>query len=143
MKHSRTIWVEIQMHSLTVATIFTNYKPTVNQQTGRKQTKMGHRATRDNKPLKVLNAPQLSTQYIEIQCLNTISIKARDARTIDILERLDYSPKTVDPIEQKRKIVEPETHRFSNGKWKKYHQPKFSRGEWKTIDEDWTNLSAD
>ena len=58
-----------------------------------------------------------------------------DAKTIDNLERIDNSQETIDPIERWRNIVKPGIYRLSNGKWKKYHEPKFLRGERRDIEE--------
>ena len=58
-----------------------------------------------------------------------------DAKTIDNLERIDSSQETINLIERWRNIVKPGIYRLSNGKWKKYHEPKFLRGERKIIEE--------
>ena len=66
---------------------------------------------------------------------NQIDLKAMDARTVDNLERIDNSKETTDLIERWRNIVKPGIYRLSNGKWKKYHEPKFLRGERREIEE--------
>ena len=58
-----------------------------------------------------------------------------DAKIIDNLERIDSSQETANLIARWRNIVKPGIYRLSNGKWKKYHEPKFLRGERKTIEE--------
>ena len=65
---------------------------------------------------------------------NSIPI-TMDARTIGTLESIDSSQETTDLIERWRNIVKPGVYRLSNGKWKKYHEPKFLRNERKTIEE--------
>ena len=66
-----------------------------------------------------------------------------DTRTIDTLELIDSSQETTDLIERWRNIVKPGVYRLSNGKWKKYHEPKFLRNERKTIEKDYWKLLAD
>ena len=63
-----------------------------------------------------------------------------DAKTIDNLERIDSSQETINLIERWRNIVKPGIYRLSNGKWKKYHEPKFLRGERKIIEERLTEI---
>ena len=58
-----------------------------------------------------------------------------DAKTIDNLERIDSSQETIDLIERWRNIVKPRIYRISNGKWKKYDEPKFLRGQRRDIEE--------
>ena len=58
-----------------------------------------------------------------------------DAKTIDNLEKIDNSQETINLIEQWRNIVKPGLYRLSNGKWKKYHEPEFLRGERREIEE--------
>ena len=58
-----------------------------------------------------------------------------DARNIDSLEKIASSQETTDLIEKWRNIMKPGVYRLSNGKWKKYHESKFLRGERKTIGE--------
>ena len=68
-------------------------------------------------------------------CQNQTDFKTMDAKTIDNLERIDNSQETIDLIERWRIIVKPGIYRLSNGKWKKYHAPKFLRGERRDIEE--------
>ena len=63
-----------------------------------------------------------------------------DAKTIDSLEKIDSSKETTVLIERWRNIVKPGVYRLSNGKWKKYHEPKFLRCERKTIEERLTEI---
>ena len=58
-----------------------------------------------------------------------------DAKTIDSLEKIDSFKETTDLIERWRNIVKPGVYRLSNSKWKKYSEPKFLRGERRTIEE--------
>ena len=58
-----------------------------------------------------------------------------DAKTIDTLESIDSSQETTDLIERWRNIVKQGVYRLSNGKWKKYHEPKFLRNERKTFEK--------
>ena len=58
-----------------------------------------------------------------------------DAKIIDNLERIDSSQETANLIARWRNIVKAGIYRLSNGKWKKYHEPKFLRGKRKTIEE--------
>ena len=57
------------------------------------------------------------------------------AKTIDNLEKIDNSQETIDLIERWRNLVKPGIYRLSNGEWKKYHEPKFLRGERREIEE--------
>ena len=66
---------------------------------------------------------------------NQIDNKAMDAKTIDNLEKIDNSQETIDLIERWRNIVKPSIYRLSNGKLKKYHEPKFLREERREIEE--------
>ena len=75
-----------------------------------------------------------------IHSLNRIShsdvnLLTMDAKTIDNLERNDSSQETANPTERWRKIVKPGIYRLSNGKWKKYHEPKVLRNERRVIEE--------
>ena len=73
-------------------------------------------------------------------CQNQTDFKTMDAKTIDNLERIDNSQETIDLIERWRNIVKPEIYRLSNGKWKKYHEPKFLRGERRDIEENFSEI---
>ena len=64
-----------------------------------------------------------------------VNILTMDAKIIDNLERIDSSQETANLIERWRNIVKPGIYRLSNGKWKKYHEPKFLRGERKIVEE--------
>ena len=66
---------------------------------------------------------------------NQTDIKTMDAKTIDNLEKIDNSQETIDLIERWINIVKPGIYRLSNGKWKKYHEPNFLRGERREIEE--------
>ena len=64
-----------------------------------------------------------------------VNLPTMDAKLIDNFERIDSSQKTANLIERWRNIVKPGIYRLSNGKWKKYHELKFLRGERKIIEE--------
>ena len=66
---------------------------------------------------------------------NQVEIKTMDARTIDNQEKTDHSQETIDLIKQWRNFVKPGIYRLSNGKWKKYHEQKFLRGDGWEIEE--------
>ena len=66
---------------------------------------------------------------------NQVEIKTTDDRTIDNLEKIDHPQETIVLIERWRIIAKPGIYRLSNGKWKKYHEPKFLRGERREIVE--------
>ena len=66
---------------------------------------------------------------------NQTDINAMKAKTIDNLDKIDNSQETIDLIERWRNIVKPGIYRLSNGKWTKYHEPKFLRGERREIEE--------
>ena len=57
----------------------------------------------------------------------TISLITMYEKTIDSLEKIDSPQETTDLIERWRNIVKLWVCRLSNGKWKKYHEPKFLR----------------
>ena len=64
--------------------------------------------------------------------MNSITM---DAQTIERIEKINSSQETTDLIEKWRNIVKPGVYRLSNGKWKKYHEPKLLRGERRTIEQ--------
>ena len=66
---------------------------------------------------------------------NQTNFKTKDAKTIDNLEQIDNSQETIDLIERWQNLVKPGIFRLSNGKWKKYHEPNFLRGERRDIEE--------
>ena len=66
---------------------------------------------------------------------NQTDIKVMNAKTIDNLEKINNSQETINLIERWRTIVKPGIYRLSNGKWKKYHEPKFLLGERREIEE--------
>ena len=63
-----------------------------------------------------------------------------DAKIIDNLEKIDSSQETTNLIERWRNIVKPGIYQLSNGKWKKYHEPKFLRNEKRVIEEKLTEI---
>ena len=80
-----------------------------------------------------------------IHSLNRISnsdvkLLTMDAKTIDNLEEIDSSQETTNLIERWRNIVKPGIYRLSNGKWKKYQEPKFLRNERRVIEEKLTEI---
>ena len=65
-----------------------------------------------------------------------VTLMTMDAKIIDNLEKIESSQGTVNLIERWRNIVKKGIYRLSNGKWKKYHEPKFLRGERKIIEKN-------
>ena len=49
------------------------------------------------------------------------------------LKKKRFPQETTDLIESWRNIVKQGVYQLSNGKWKKFHDPKFLRGEKRTI----------
>ena len=115
-----------------LATTSSNHKHTAKRQKERKQT--NSRPTERTREQNAINSiDRIKTSSTNRQ--NETDFKTMDVKTIDSLERIDNSQETIDLIERWRNIVKPGIYRLSNGKWKKYHEPKFLRGERRDIEE--------
>ena len=58
-----------------------------------------------------------------------------DVRTIDNLAAVDSSAEFTEVIQRWKEFVKPGIYRMTGGKWKKYHESKFSRNERRVIEE--------
>ena len=58
-----------------------------------------------------------------------------DIITIDYIAATDSSAQTTELIQRWKDIVQPGIYRLTEGKWKKYHEPKFLRHDRKVIEE--------
>ena len=69
-----------------------------------------------------------------------VNLLTMDAKIIDNLERIDSSREKANLNARCRNIGKPGIYRLLNGKWKKYHEAKFLRGEKKIIEEKFAEI---
>ena len=96
--------------------------------------KSGSKATREQTAFDCRNNTALTRNSLNTNSDSNSKI-TMDIKTIEQIAATNPSTETTELVQRWKDIVKPGIYRLTEGKWKKYYEPKFLRNERKVIKE--------